>query len=195
MKIFILGLPKSGKTTISKSISEIKEFNDSVTIDSMGWINSFCRPKQEKEHEDSYEELIQENFVKRITSNLDVTFDYSMSIMNSQIKNTYIFDSVASPYDFIKMFDGRRDKVIFLNRVDDRINYRDYDNISLSAIKDYCFWLSATNLLPKTNWIEYNFKIPGSNREEVRMLGAKNSIFIVGSIEGVMKHLHNSLVW
>jgi hypothetical protein len=69
----------------------------------------------------------------------------------------------------------------------------DHENIGVSVIRDYCFWLSSASLINKSNWLEYNFRIPGEDSEFIKNLGSKNSVFIVKSIKKAISHLKEKL--
>jgi hypothetical protein len=86
------------------------------------------------------------------------------------------------------------DFIVFLNRTNNEVDLKDYENIGVSVMRDYCFWLSSANNLDKNNWFEYNFNIPGEESDWVKSLGHKNSVFIVKSINKVISHLKERLL-
>jgi hypothetical protein len=101
----------------------------------------------------------------------------------------FVIDGIISPKDFSALFDYREDTIVFLNRTDNDHEYRDHENIGISVIRDYCFWMSSAGVVNKTKWLEYNFKIPGEDSDFVKAMGAQNSVFIVKSIKKVISHL------
>jgi hypothetical protein len=193
MKIFILGLPQSGRTTIAKAICESPEYR---YIDAFSWIKVTFREPQEGEHPQKYEEEFNYWLTNRIkmAPNLVVDNIYdSMDAYNDEHIN-FVIDGISSPRDFTRLFDINQDVVVFLNRSGNPAEFRDYQNIGVSVMRDYCFWLSSAELLPKTRWLEYNFTIPGEESDLVKSLGHKNSVFIVRSPRKVISHLKEQLL-
>ncbi len=192
MKIFIIGLPRSGRTTVAKSIVEAQGFH---YIDAMSWVRSNFRQPLAGEHPHQYEDEYQQYLTGRMIVNPDFIRDHirEMMKMAEEPKPIFVIDGVASPQDFMSLFDYREDMVIFLNRTDNDHDYRDHENIGNSVIRDYCFWMSAAGVIPRKNWLEYNFRIPGEDVENIKAMGAQNSVFIVKSIKRVMSHLNQYL--
>lgn len=106
-----------------------------------------------------------------------------------------IIDDVVSPKVFIKTFNVKKDIVVFLNRTDTDPNLYipDHKTIAVSVIRDYCYWLAATDLLSKDQWLEYNFRIPGEENDFVKELASKNRVFIIRSLKKVIEHFSNFL--
>lgn len=193
MKIFIVGLPRSGKTTVAKAIAEIHGYQ---YIDAMSWVRSSFRAINGDEHPHQYEDEYQQYLTKRMQVNPWFVTDniYEMMKVNGNEDTVFIVDGIASPRDFATLFDYRQDIVVFLNRTDNEHEYRDHENIGTSVIRDYCFWMSAAGLIEKKRWMEYNFRIPGdSNSDHVKAMGAQNSVFIVKSISRATSHLSERL--
>jgi adenylate kinase family enzyme len=192
MKIFIIGLPRSGRTTVAKSIVEAQGFH---YIDAMSWVRSGFRQPIVGEHPHQYEDEYQQYLTKRMIVNPDFIRDHIREMMKvaEDPKATFVIDGVASPQDFMSLFNYLEDMVIFLNRTDNDHDYRDHENIGNSVIRDYCFWMSAAGVIPRKNWLEYNFRIPGEDVENIKAMGAQNSVFIVKSIKRVISHVNNYL--
>jgi len=192
MKIFIVGIPKSGRTTVSKALVKALGYE---YIDAMSWVRSTFRAPKEGEHPHQYEDEYQHYLTKRMMVNPWFVSDHVMEMMKVSEKEdaVYVIDGILSPKDFTALFDYREDIVVFLNRTDNLHEYRDHENIGTSVIRDYCFWMSAAGVLTKARWLEYNFKIPGESSDFVKAMGAQNSVFIVKSIERVISHLTERL--
>lgn len=188
MKIFIIGLPKSGRTTVSQALSEKHGWN---YIDAMSWVRSTFRERKEGEHPHQYEDDYQQYLTKRMQINPWFVIDnvYEMMKVNGNEDGTFVIDGVSSPKDFTALFDYRQDIVIFLNRTDNDHEYRDHENIGVSVIRDYCTWMASAGLLNKERWMEYNFKIPGEDSDHIKIMGAHNSVFIVKSIKKAISHM------
>lgn len=187
MKIFIIGLPKSGRTTIAKAIAA--EFNGCY-IDAMSWVHATFREKRADEHiqryEDEYDHFLS---IRRMVNPWFITSHVWELVKSNEKQKLFIIDGIASPKDFAELFDYREDVVIFLNRTGIEMEFRDHENIGVSVIRDYCFWLSSADLLRKDYWLEYNFKIPGEDIDFIKELGSKNSVFLLRSINRVITHL------
>jgi adenylate kinase family enzyme len=192
MKVFIVGLPKSGRTTVAKALVETHGWK---YIDAMSWVRSTFRSKQLDEHYQQYEDDYQQYLTKRMMVNPWFVSDHVFEMMkvNAADDAVFVIDGVASPKDFTALFDYRQDVIVFLNRTDNDYEYRDHENIGTSVIRDYCYWMSSAGLLPKKRWLEYNFKVPGDTSEDIKAMGAQNSVFIIKSFKKVLSHVSNKL--
>ena len=191
MNVYILGLPKSGRTTIAKAIDQKINM---VHIDACAWVKSTFREQNTGEHEQHYQEEYEKFFFDRLKLNHNMCVDNVRETMLAYRKEySFIIEGISLPQDFIKLFNYDKDVVVFLNRTDNESYYRDHDNISISTMKDYCFWMASANLLDKKRWLEYNFKIPGEQDDSIKILGSKNSVFLVKSIDKVINHLYTQL--
>lgn len=192
MRIFIVGLPKSGRTTVSKAVADAHSF---VYIDAMSWVRSTFREPKEGEHPQQHEDEYQQYLTKRMLVNPWFVSDHVHEMMkvNGKEESVFVIDGIASPKDFTMLFDYRKDIVVFLNRTDHDPEHRDHESIGVSVIRDYCFWMSAAGVLTRDRWLEYNFKIPGEDNEYVKPMGAQNSVFICRSINRVITHLTDRL--
>jgi adenylate kinase family enzyme len=194
MKIFIIGLPRSGRTTVAKAIAEAHGYQ---YIDAMSWVRSAFREIHKGEHPHQYEDEYQQYLTKRMSINPWFVTDYVYEMMkvkegsaaSGDPDTVFVIDGIQSPRDFVTMFDYRQDVVVFLNRTDNEHEFRDHENIGASAIRDYCFWMSSASLINKQRWLEYNFRIPGEDNDHVKQMGAQNSVFIIKSIKKVISHL------
>lgn len=191
MNIFIVGLPKSGKTTLSKALSKDGTYQH---IDSSSWIKSTFRDKREDEHIEQYEEAYCQFFINRMKIDPHLCIKNIEDTMASYSNSKFIIDGLVGPKDFIQLFDYSKDVVIFLNRIDGDVEYKDYQSIGISVMRDYCFWLAAAGLLAKSKWIEYNFRIPGELDDHVKVLGSKNTVYLVKSLDKVISHFQERLL-
>ena len=187
MKVFIVGLPKSGRTTVAKALVKAHDWK---YIDAMSWVRSTFRAHKDGEHLQQYEDDYQQYLTKRTMINPWFVSDHIAEMMRvgGDNNNIFVIDGVASPKDFVSLFDFREDIIIFLNRTDNEYEYRDHENIGTSVIRDYCFWMSAAGLLTKNRWLEYNFKMLGEDSNYIKAMGAQNSVFIVRSISKAISH-------
>jgi len=186
MKVFIMGLPESGRTTIAKSLSDIENFFYVDALIPAKRLFSDKFPKGSIRDDDYHNLIIDTLKVNRFY--IDIISGVSAAYPNE----TPVIDGIFSPKDFSYLFDATQDVVVFLNRLDNEVEMRDYENISLSVCRDYCFWLSSINLLSRERWLEFNFRLNGNN-DRVRTLGSKNTIYIAGDINKVISIIKHYL--
>lgn len=191
MKIFIIGLPKSGRTTVAKSMSQ----DGFHYIDAVSWVKSAFRPQATDEHPQQYYDNFHHWFTSRLNLKPNMIIDNIRDSMNAygSDANEFVIDGISSPKDFVAMFDYTHDFVVFLNRTDGDFESKDYETIGVSVIRDYCFWLSSAGLFPRERWHEYNFKMSDQESDHIKCLGSKNSVFIVKSFNKVIEHLKKSI--
>lgn len=194
MKIFVVGMPNSGRTTVAKAIAKPENY---MYIDSVSWVKNLFRPIRDDEKQQQYDDEYYQWLVNVMKNDPNIF----VNVVNNAIgigeyanKKTYVIDGVFSPIDFVKLFDYNQDIVVFLNRNSNTADYRDHENIGVPVMRDFCFWLSSANLIDKNRWLEYNFSIPGEDSSVIKKLGQKNSVFIVKSIDKVMAHLQEHLL-
>lgn len=185
MNIFILGLSKSGKTTVSKAIANSLNFK---YIDALSWMKSifYSTELNSSFNDDEYQQFI----TKWLIINPLLIINHVKEMTGIQLNCNFVIDGITSPKDFVSLFDYREDIVVFLNRINNESDNVDHENIGISVSRDCCFWMSSAGLLNKNNWLEYNFQIPGNVSDTtIKALGSKNSVFIIKSIDNVIKHL------
>lgn len=192
MNIFIVGLPRSGRSTVAKAL--IENYPNWSYIDAVSWLRLEFRPQKDNEHLHQYEDEFQNSFTQKMLSNPSfVSERVNKLVLLDRNKSNFIIDGIISPKDFVSLFDYTKDVVVFLNRIDNDYDMVDHENIGISVIRDYCFWLASAGLINKNKWLEYNFKISGEQSEFVKALGSKNSVFIVKSIYKAISHLKERL--
>lgn len=186
MKIFLIGMPSSGRTTVAKDLSN--QLEDCRYIDATSWMRASFRPIFDKETPLHYQDEYHSWLLQRMKANpmlfvdnVKQTICAYESSSNKQLN--YVIDGIFSPHDFIQLFDCNKDLVVFLNRTNNNAEYKDYENIAVPVIRDFCFWLASADLLTKNRWLEFNFSIPGNNSDVVKKLGNKNSVYIIRNID------------
>ena len=193
MKIFIIGIPYSGRTTVAKAVLQDEKHQ---YIDASSWVKNTFRDQEPGEHIQKYLESYHEYLTKRIQANPLFAVNNVLDTMAAYNNiNVFIIDGINNPKDFIHLFDVNKDIVVFLNRTDNSEEFKDSESIAVSVIRDYCYWMSTAGLLSKDRWLEYNFKIPGEGSEVnlIKKMGTKNSVFISRSINNTITHLKKSL--
>lgn len=199
MKIFIIGMPQSGRTTVAKALCQSDDY---LYIDSFSWVRSSFREQKSEERPQQYDDEFYSWFTNRLKINPRLITDNVLQTIESY-KDTkgrfaedaynFVIDGIESPRDFVNLFDYNKDVVVFLDRVANPAEYRDYQNVGLSVMRDHCFWMSSADLLPRERWLEYKFSIPGEDSDWVKTLGQKNSVFLTKSINRVISHLKEKL--
>lgn len=191
MKIFIIGLPKSGRTTVAHAVAAHLQ---AYHIDAMSWIKAAFRGQQQGEHVQHYEDSYDHFLSIRRLANPSLTINHVKDLLKDHEQDkVVVIDGISSPKDFAELFDYKQDIVIFLNRTGSDIEFKDHENIGVSVMRDYCFWMASAGLLPKNRWLEFNFKIPGEAGDFVKELGSKNSVFIVRGIDKVISLIKEKL--
>lgn len=184
MNIFIIGLNKSGRSTLARELS--KEFGyPHIAAD---WFKDAFRKPNEKELEQHYFDDYAQYLTQRRKNNPNEVVEF----VGGKISGASIVDGIQSPKDFIELFDYNQDFVVFLNRVDAPIS-REHESIGISVIRDYCFWLASAGLIEKKRWHEFNFKIPGEKSDFIKELGSKNRIFLTNNLERVIEGVKGSV--
>jgi hypothetical protein len=182
MNVFIVGLPSSGRTTVSKKLCSELEYE---YADATSWAKNTFRVQKEGEHIQQFQDEYHHYLTHRMKINPDIFVNNVYETMQSYPGSNFVIDGVNSPRDLSFLFDYNKDLIVFLNRTDAEPEFKDYENVGLTVMRDYCYWLSSAALLPKERWLEFNFKIPGENLESFKQLGSKNTLFIVKNINKV----------
>lgn len=193
MKIFVVGMPQSGRTTVALALAKEIQYR---YIDATSWVKATFRPQRDGEHPQQYADDLHTWYLARMANNPDTIVDHINDSIEAYDNSSfhYVIDGISSPRDLIRLFEPNKDFIVFLNRTNNEVDAKDYENIGVSVMRDYCFWLSSANNLDKNNWFEYNFAIPGEESDWSKALGHKNSVFIVKSINKVISHLKERLV-
>lgn len=194
MKVFIIGLPKSGRTTVAKALN--KEVPDSCYVSAFDWLLSTFREANPKETSEEYRLAFFDFVNTRLILNPYLLIDnlYDVIDVNKKEASKFIIDGLNSPKDFIHLFNYNEDMVVFLNRTNGPDYIEGFDQIAVNVIRDYCLWLASRNLLQKTSWLEFNFPIPGDASDDfTKSLGQKNTVTITRSINKTIELIKSAL--
>lgn len=191
MKVFIIGLPNSGRTTVAKALAQ----KGAHYIDASSWLEVTFRQPDKDEPEQKFQDEYFTYLSDRLKHQPNLFVDNVIGCMKSchDDKGTFIIDGLHSPRDIVQLFNYNEDYMIFLNRTDNDSEYKDQESIGVSVIRDYCYWMSSANLLAKDHWLEFNYKIPGEESSFVKVLGSKNTVMIVKSINKAISILQETL--
>jgi len=177
----------------------LAQSKDYQYIDATSWVKGLFREPFPGELTQQYSDEFHTWFTNRLKINPRFITDNIYDTMDAygpdaEDKFTFVIDGLSSPRDLMAMFDYNKDMIVFVNRTNNsEVEYKDYENIGVSLMRDYCFWLSSADLISKERWFEYNFTIPGEDSDWVKPLGHKNSVFIVKSTNRVISHLKEHL--
>jgi hypothetical protein len=183
MNVFIVGNPKTGKSTLAKALCEEVSNCEHISI---AWFGDAFRKPKLGETDQHYLDECYQYLSQQLKSNPRVALDVVAPEIEEFKSKTCIIDGVLTPKDFVELFNYNTDIVIFLNRVD-APHPRDHENIGVSVIRDYCFWLSSAGLIERGRWLEFNYRFdePGDLAKE---LGSKNTVVIIkGGIKKVIE--------
>ena len=184
MKIIILGLPKSGRSTVAKELANKSELH---YLHAENWINASFRQRVTSETLEEYKLSLHNFYAERLKINPNIisnNIKETIKARNTVKVSDAVIDGLNSPRDFIHLFDYNQDLVIFLNRTNGPNYIEGCDHINVNVVRDYCLWLGTMGLLPKQNWLEFNFPIPGNLKDPfTKELGNKNTVIITRSIE------------
>ena len=171
-------MPQSGRTTVAKALCESDKYR---YIDTFSWVKATFREPKPDEYFQHFDEEFHSWFTNRMKMSPNMIIDNVYDSMDAYDDQhiDFVIDGLTSPRDFTRLFDYNQDVVVFLNRSGNPAEFRDYQNIGVSVMRDYCFWLSSADLLSRARWFEYNFTIPGEDTDLVKSLGHKNSVFII----------------
>jgi hypothetical protein len=195
MKVFLIGMPESGRTTMAQALCQDSAFQ---FID-FSWVKSSFRVQVPGEHPEQYHDAYHQWYISQLKARPSLCSDSVLTAIASyetgrSPSHHYVIDGVNSPKDFITLFDYNQDFAVFLNRTDHQeVKLKDYENIGVSVIRDYCFWLSSAGFLPRERWYEYNFKMTGGAIDRFRSMGSKNSVFIMGTLNRAIDHLQEKM--
>lgn len=190
MKIYIIGLPGSGRTRVAKSLSEDSRLH---YISATDWLRSTFRPPHAKESKEDYDIEYHNYYVGRVKQDQWVCVDNIFDIQSSVNSKHFVVDGVISPFDFMYCFDPKYDMVVFLNRTDTTSVPKDYEGVAVNVMRDYCLYNALMGILSRDRWLEYNYKIPGEEVDSLKSTGKHNSVFITKSINKAIEHLRGEV--
>lgn len=192
MKVFILGLPETGTDSVAQALCQDTQY---CYVDGFNWTRQTFRSIRDEEHIEQYHDEYHRYITNRLLNDADLYLRNIIQTIKSNQSNHYVIDGMATPRDFVGLFDYTQDYVVFLNRIDNEdVRIKDYEKIGVSVMRDYCFWLSSAGLLNRSRWLEYNFKMINGDPNRFKEMGSKNSVFIVGSLDKVVCHLTGMLL-
>jgi len=138
---------------------------------------------------------------KDISNVLTSLYDIPSIIFPNCLKNNYhfflgknyIIDGIVNIDIIVNFFDSKKDYIIFMNKLDGQEEVETKYSILNGLTRDYCFYLSTMNSLPRDRWIEYNFKSSNVIRQ-VKKMGTHNTIYVVPNYDFVLENVKQHLI-
>lgn len=168
MKIFIIGISKTGKSTLSTYLSN--KYNLEHIQSSLSIRNSF-------EYKESDFNNKQE-FIEAITQYSIELNQKVPNFISTYIKNNYdltknvIIEGIRNPNNFFDLFNINEDKVIFLDYLNNEVKQTKFED-GIDVIKNYLNWNLELNIIPQ-NRIQY---LIYNNYNEIQGLLNEKSLF------------------
>lgn len=168
MKIFIIGISKTGKSTLSTYLSN--KYNLEHIKSSLSIRNSFEYKESDFNNK--------QDFINAIT---EYSIELNQKVPNfisTYIKNNYdltknvIIEGIRNPNNFFDLFNINEDKVIFLDYLNNEVKQTKFEN-GIDVIKHYLNWNLELNIIPQ-NRIQY---LIYSNYNEIQGLLNEKSLF------------------
>lgn len=168
MKIFIIGISKTGKSTLSIYLSN--KYNLEHIQSSLSIRNSFEYKESDFNNK--------QDFINAITQYSIELNQKVPNFISTYIKNNYdltkniIIEGIRNPNNFFDLFNINEDKVIFLDYLNNEVKQTKFEN-GINIIKDYLNWNLELNIIQK-NRIQY---LIYSDYNEIQGLLDEKSLF------------------
>lgn len=168
MKIFIIGISKTGKSTLSTYLSN--KYNLEHIQSSLSIRNSFEYKESDFNNK--------QDFINSITQYSIELNQKVPNFISTYIKNNYdltknvIIEGIRNPNNFFDLFNINEDKVIFLDYLNNEVKQTKFEN-GIDVIKHYLNWNLELNIIPQ-NRIQY---LIYSNYNEIQGLLNEKSLF------------------
>lgn len=168
MKIFIIGISKTGKSTLSKYLSE--KYNIEHIQASKSIRNTFKYKEEDYNSQQEFIEAITEYSIK--LNQKEPYFISNYIINNYNLKKDVLIEGIRNPNNFFSLFDITKDKVIILDYLNNKIEKTNFEQ-GIDIIKEYLKWNVELDIISKNRIqiLEYN------NYNEIERLLDEKSLF------------------
>lgn len=168
MKIFIIGISKTGKSTISKYLSE--KYNVEHIQASASIRNTFQYKEENYNTQQEFIEAITKYSIK--LNQKEPYFISNYIINNYNLKKDVIIEGIRNPNNFFSLFDITKDKVIILDYLNNEINKTTFEK-GIDVIKEYLKWNIEHNIIDsnRVQFLEYH------NYDEIKEMLNEKSLF------------------
>ncbi len=152
MKIFVIGMSQSGKSTLTKYLCE--KFDFSHIQSSIMVRNTFPFKESDYDNKQDFIEAITKFSIELNRKNPNAVSDY---IKNNYNLNNVIIEGIRNPNNFFQLFDIKTDKVIYLNYLNNKIEKTNFEN-GIDVILNYLNWNLEMEILKEGSFqkIEFN---------------------------------------
>lgn len=144
MKIFVLGISRSGKTTLAKGIAEELKLPH---ISSSGWVRTHFAEGAPISDMTAYSQ-------EQLEKNPSACLDYLQA--NYDLSIPCVIEGIRNPFDFIHLFDPREDLVILLDYVKNLTEATLFES-GLEVIDRYVKWLEINQLIRSNRRLKLTF--------------------------------------
>lgn len=164
MKIFVLGSSQTGKSTITRYLCE--KFNMTHIQSSTMIRNTF--PFKEEDYNNKQEFI---NAITKYSIELNIK---KPNIVSDYIKKNYdlnnvIIEGIRNPNNFHQLFDITKDKVIYLDYLNNTIEKTNFEK-GLEVIINYLEWNLSLNILDKDKVSFIKYKTYEELEEKIKLL-------------------------
>lgn len=168
MKIFIIGISQTGKSTLSKYLSDKYYLEHIQTSKSIR--NTFQYKEEDFNSKQSFIEAITDYSIK--INQKEPYFNSNYIINNYDLKKDVIIEGIRNPNNFFSLFDIIKDKVIILKYLNNQIKPTSFEK-GIDVIENYLNWNLELNIINKNRIqiLEYN------NYNEIKGLLDEKSLF------------------
>lgn len=152
MKIFILGMSQSGKSTLTNKLCNkynFKHIQSSIMVR-----NTFKFTEKDYHNKQDFIDAITQYSIELNRKTPNAVSDY---IKDNYNLNNVIIEGIRNPNNFFQLFDIKKDKVIYLNYLNNKIEKTSFEK-GLDVILNYLDWNLEMGILKESSFqkIEFN---------------------------------------
>lgn len=152
MSIFVLGRSRTGKSPFAQ---EISRFFHAQHIGASEWVRSRFIADDYGDDRAAFVAAITKFSLQQLAENPSACVDFIRS--KYDLGAFCVIEGLRNPSDFIKLFDSRKDAVVFLEHENGDLPVTEFET-GLETIKSYLNWLVRTSMLPANRVNTYRFK-------------------------------------
>jgi hypothetical protein len=148
INIFVIGQSGTGKSPIANRISEAKELQ--LIKASEYFIESF---KGYSEDRNEFIRLISQFSAEKLSEDPYVNINY---IKEKIYNKPFVIEGIRNPIDFTNLFKFGKDKVIFLNYIDNKLSKSNFES-GLDIILSIINWSKNIGIMSNEDFIQIDF--------------------------------------
>ncbi|TSC82432.1 MAG: hypothetical protein G01um101419_588 [Parcubacteria group bacterium Gr01-1014_19] len=141
MKIFVIGMSNSGKTTLAKKIAELYGLE---CLSASEWVRTASPEFADGPKSDDQVAAMTEFTIATLKKNPKITVDF----LNDKydLTKSYVIEGVRNPGDFIRLFNPVTDYVVFITNNNNALKATLFEE-GIGVIRKYLDYLSSNGLL------------------------------------------------